>query len=90
LKLITKKIVLTPRTSSVDKMAISDKVISTIRVEFSLAKESVLPQPKVERRECTEIKRRDFLKSGVAILGAASLGMTPEGMVRRKNVAKRF
>ena len=35
-----------------------------------------------------EIKRREFLKSGVATLGAASLGMMAAGVVGRKNVAE--
>ena len=35
-----------------------------------------------------EVKRREFLKSGVATLGAASLGVMAAGVVGRKNVSE--
>ncbi|HMK52046.1 MAG TPA: hypothetical protein VK551_06025, partial [Thermodesulfobacteriota bacterium] len=35
-----------------------------------------------------EIKRREFLKSGAATLGAASLGLMAAGVARKKSVAE--
>ena len=35
-----------------------------------------------------EVKRREFLKSGVATLGAASLGMMAAGVTGKKSVAE--
>jgi hypothetical protein len=44
--------------------------------------------PEKERRKGMEVKRREFLKTGVATLGAASLGVMAAGVVGKKNVAE--